>query len=187
MWKLKKPYPLASYRCGLRGNVWENQRCAPTCRHNLCSYSGYQKYSWIQGPWAIWFQLSMYHRGHPPFSSFILQQTYCFADIISWVWKFIIKFGEFTHWEYQDVRASTSNPIPIQGKTWPLYVSRFVSGPVEVGTRRGFGWGIGVGLGGGGGYSHWLQYAFNICRSRMTPGPMLGPKLTTGTLLRDYY
>ena len=37
----------------LRGNVWENQRGAPTCRNNLCSYSGYQKYSWIQGPWAI--------------------------------------------------------------------------------------------------------------------------------------
>ena len=28
----------------LRGNVWVNQRGAPTCRHNLCSYSGYQKY-----------------------------------------------------------------------------------------------------------------------------------------------
>ncbi len=38
----------------LRGNVWENQRGAPACRRNLCSYSGYQKYSWIQGPWAIW-------------------------------------------------------------------------------------------------------------------------------------
>ncbi len=26
----------------LRGNVGENQRGAPTCRRNLCSYSGYQ-------------------------------------------------------------------------------------------------------------------------------------------------
>ncbi len=33
----------------LRGNVGENQTDPPTCRHNLCSYSGYQKYSWIQG------------------------------------------------------------------------------------------------------------------------------------------
>ena len=40
----------------LRGNVWVNQRGAPTCRHNLCSYSGYQKYSRMQGPWAIWFK-----------------------------------------------------------------------------------------------------------------------------------
>ncbi len=29
----------------IRGNVGENQRGAPTCRRNLCSYSGYQKYS----------------------------------------------------------------------------------------------------------------------------------------------
>ncbi len=29
----------------LRGNVGENQRGAPTYRHNLGSYSGYQKYS----------------------------------------------------------------------------------------------------------------------------------------------
>ncbi len=50
----------------LRGNVWVNQRGAPTCRRNLCSYFGYQKYLWIQGPWAIWFQLSMYHRGQGP-------------------------------------------------------------------------------------------------------------------------
>ncbi len=60
----------------LRGNVGENQRGAPTCRRNLCSYFGYQKYSWIQGSWAMWFQLSirvvrnfqssMYHRGQGP-------------------------------------------------------------------------------------------------------------------------
>ncbi len=37
----------------LRGNVWVNQRGAPTCRRNLFSYSGYQKYSWIQGPWKL--------------------------------------------------------------------------------------------------------------------------------------
>ncbi len=30
----------------LRGNVGENQRGAPNCRRNLCSYSGYQKYSY---------------------------------------------------------------------------------------------------------------------------------------------
>ncbi len=36
----------------LRGNVGENQRGAPTCRRNLCSYSGYQKYLWIQGPYG---------------------------------------------------------------------------------------------------------------------------------------
>ncbi len=29
----------------LRSNVGANQRCAPTCRRNLCSYSGHQKYS----------------------------------------------------------------------------------------------------------------------------------------------
>ena len=34
-----------TYIVKLRGNVGENQRGAPTCRHNLCSYSGYQKYS----------------------------------------------------------------------------------------------------------------------------------------------
>ncbi len=32
----------------LRGNVGENQTDPPTCQRNLCSYSGYQKYSWIQ-------------------------------------------------------------------------------------------------------------------------------------------
>ncbi len=31
----------------LRGNVGENQSGAPTCQRNLCSYSGYQKYSWM--------------------------------------------------------------------------------------------------------------------------------------------
>ncbi len=31
----------------LRGNVGENQRGAPTCRHNLCSYSGYHTIIWI--------------------------------------------------------------------------------------------------------------------------------------------
>ena len=31
----------------LRGNVGENQRGALTCRRNLCSYSGYQKYSFM--------------------------------------------------------------------------------------------------------------------------------------------
>ncbi len=34
----------ASNLC-LRGNVGENQRGALACRRNLCSYSGYQKYS----------------------------------------------------------------------------------------------------------------------------------------------
>ncbi len=43
----------------LRGNVWVNQRGAQTCRPNLCLYSGHQKYSWIQSPWAIWFQFSI--------------------------------------------------------------------------------------------------------------------------------
>ncbi len=33
----------------LRGNVWVNQRGAPSCRANLRSFSGHQKYSWIQG------------------------------------------------------------------------------------------------------------------------------------------
>ncbi len=34
-----------SFLINLRGNVGENQTDPPTCRHNLCSYSGYQKYS----------------------------------------------------------------------------------------------------------------------------------------------
>ena len=63
----------------LRGNVGENQTDPPTCRLNLYSYSGYQKYSWIQGPWAIWFQLSKYHRGQGPPSWFsgIWAQNHC--------------------------------------------------------------------------------------------------------------
>ncbi len=32
----------------LRGNVWENQRGAPTCRRNLLLYSGHWKYSWME-------------------------------------------------------------------------------------------------------------------------------------------
>ena len=28
----------------LRGNVGENQRSAPTCQPNICSYSGHQKF-----------------------------------------------------------------------------------------------------------------------------------------------
>ncbi len=43
------PLTIAHYIFGppLRGNVGENQRGAPTCRRNLCSYSGYQKYLYL--------------------------------------------------------------------------------------------------------------------------------------------
>ncbi len=57
----------------LRGDVWENQRDAPGCRPNLYSYSGHWKYSCIQGPWAIWFQLSMYHWGQGPLFWFLVK------------------------------------------------------------------------------------------------------------------
>ncbi len=36
----------------LRGNVWINQRGAPTCWWNLCSYPGYQMLSWIKGSYG---------------------------------------------------------------------------------------------------------------------------------------
>ncbi len=39
---------LFGYSSVLRGNVGENQRGAPACRCNLCSYSGYQKYEIAQ-------------------------------------------------------------------------------------------------------------------------------------------
>ena len=40
-------FPGLIKRCkDLRGNVGENQRGAPTCRRNQCSYSGHWKYSW---------------------------------------------------------------------------------------------------------------------------------------------
>ncbi len=43
-YNFKKPTDILRSLCiTLRGNVGENQRGAPTCRRNLCSYSGYKK------------------------------------------------------------------------------------------------------------------------------------------------
>ncbi len=73
----------------LWGNVGENQRGVPTCRHNLCSYSGHWKYSWIQGPWDIWFQLSMYHRDQGPPSSNLDLYVVSPGKLVSWFFFYL--------------------------------------------------------------------------------------------------
>ena len=55
------------YHCELHTDAQPKRRgpdrCPKWCPNlpTLYSYSGHWKCSWIQVPWAIWFQLSMYH------------------------------------------------------------------------------------------------------------------------------